>query len=261
VSEGIALFNASNHIDITGGGCFVTQLFLLAENNKFTDLYTRKDELTGRQSDILGFNGLEAGKQFMLKCLQPVVGKQRMSQMGKNYSPIHRKSYEDIITPTDEAYAMLVLEDRWELWDRIYELRQVAAAQLENKDNEQEIYNDSNEDPVEVLAGDEDDQRKYEMKNGEKKRYGVNLTKYSYYGTLAPHYKGFDPNVAANRQNDIKKMIVAFRSSDRGKKRMEQLTDWWGEHVHQGPANRKRKRHVMRTQMAESLQQVEDNDI
>jgi hypothetical protein len=258
VSEGFAVFNASDHNDMTGGGCFVTQLFLLAEDNKFTDLYTRKDDITGRP-DVLGFNGLEAGKEFMLKCLQPVVGKQRMSQMGKNYSPIHRKGYEDIITPTDEAYAMLVLEDRWELWDRIYELRRAAAEQLESNEKEGG-YNDSNEDPVEVLAGDEDDQRKYEMKNGEKKRYGENLTKYSYYGTLAPHYKGFDPSVAANRQNEIKKKIVAFRSSDRGKKRMEQLTEWWGEHVHQGPANRKRKRHVMRTQMAESLQQVEDND-
>ena len=62
--------------------------------------------------------------------------------MGMNYADGVRESYETAINPTDEAFAMLCLEDRWELWVKIAEKR---------------IEEEGNDGTRALLCGDEDD--------------------------------------------------------------------------------------------------------
>ena len=83
-------------------------------------------------------------RQFVELCVLNVVGKSRMKKMGENYAEGTRELYKDAIKPTDEAFAILCLEDRWNLWVKIAEERA------------EEVGNDGSKS---LKSGDEDDQR------------------------------------------------------------------------------------------------------
>ena len=161
---------------------------------------------------------LKVYQQFVNCCVQHVVGKLKMSKMGKNLSDKDRMRYEKSITITDEAFAILILEDRWALWDQIYRKRKANHHQL--------------------LSGDEDDQR---AENERKEKTGPNLTVYSYHGTKAPHYKGFCSQTASVRINEIYEYISEFRAKEEGKQVLKKIGEYSGDKVNQGPKRKKEK--------------------
>ena len=165
-------------------------------------------------------------RQFIEFCVLNVVGKSRMKKMGENYADGVRETYETAIKPTDEAFAMLCLEDRWRLWARIAEKRE------EERDN----------DGTKSLENtDEDDQRERGKDN--KVEPGTpNLTKYSMYGSFNTHGKGFVPNRSMRRLTDYRTKVKNFREMENGKKMNEEMRDWWGK-KHKGP--RMKMKHVV----------------
>ena len=158
-----------------------------------------------------------------------------MSKMGKNLSDRDRMRYEKSISITDEAFAILVLEDRWTLWNRIY---------IKRKENHHQL-----------LSGDEDDQR---AENERKEKTGPNLTVYSYHGTKAPHYKGFCSQTASDRINEIFEYISAFRAKEEGKQVLKKIGEYSGDKVNQGPKRKKEKKD--RCIMPEDQRQVAVNE-
>ena len=157
--------------------------------------------------------------EFARLCVQHIVGKHKMKEMGKNLPRKKRKSYTQVVTITDEAFAILLLEDRWTLWNKIYELRK--------------------ESHKEFLDGDEDDQRKKDEHNRPIK--GTNLTIYSYHGEKAPNFKGFDPSVAAKRQNEIYIKIRDFRNSVQNARVLDMVKNYCGHEINTGPIGRKKR--------------------
>jgi len=142
-----------------------------------------------------------------------------MSRMGKNISENDRVQYEGAITITDEAFALLILEDRWALWNQIYVKRKANHHQL--------------------LPGDEDDQR---PENDKKEKTGYNLTKYSYHGPLAGNFKGFDAFYAISRINVLYEKISEFRATAEGKRVLKNIWKYCGDKVNQGPKRKKEKK-------------------
>ena len=178
---------------------------------------------------------LKVYQQFANCCVQHVVGKLKMSRMGKNLSDNDRMKYEKTITITDEAFAILILEDRWTLWNQIYMKRKANHHQL--------------------LLGDEDDQR---AENEKREKTGPNLTVYSYYGTMAPNFKGFDPNVASNRLNEIHGFISEFRAKVEGKRVLKKIGEYCGDEVKQGPKSKKEREDRSTVPMSERQPEVND---
>lgn len=187
----------------------------------------------------------EADEQSMLiygefadLCVQHVVGRIKMSGMGMNRPKNARKQYKDLVTISDEAFALLVLEDRWELWKAIYTERKRQRKSL--------------------LDGDEDDQREVDEDTGKKKN-GSNLTIYSYHGTMAPNFKGFDPDAATKRQNEFFKEIKKFRETANGKRVLDHVGKYYGGNVGKGPKmdkGRKRRSLVQQSEVEEEMTEL-----
>jgi hypothetical protein len=199
--------------------CEIKELIGCCDDKTYSDLYQNK----------------KTYKQFMKFCLIHVVGLTRMTKMGENYAEKDWLSFKEVITSTDESFAILLLEDRWLLWRKRAVLR--GEKIRENLPNNEPTGTDN-------LGGDEDDQA--DRDNQDRRIDGTNLTIYSMYGRLARHWKGFNVKHAMMRQNAIKQNIVKpFRTSSEGKLQMKKMRDWWGGEQ-KGP---KRKR-----------QRVEDDD-
>ena len=171
-----------------------------------------------------------------------------MSRMGKNIRENDRVQYEETITITDEAFALLILEDRWALWNQIYVKRKANFHQL--------------------LPGDEDDQR---QENEKKEKIGYNLTTYSYHGVFAENFKGFDPFSAIHRVNQLYEKISEFRATDEGKQVLKNIWNYCGDKVNQGPKSKKEKkdrstvpkhmRQQIVTEFSDDSDDSEDDDV
>jgi hypothetical protein len=111
-----------------------------------------------------------------------VVGHGRMTRMGKMSNSNDRLTFNKAVTISDEAFAYMVIDDRWLL------LKQAA---------EYRINNDG-----EHAAGDEDDQKEVRRrgKNETKGKWSRdNKTRFSMFGKYAPGERGFNANFAAGQ--------------------------------------------------------------
>lgn len=175
------------------------------------------------------YQNKEAFKEFMNHVLVHVVTKTRMNKMGSNWGN-DREFYDDVVSINDEAFCLLILEDRWPLWEKI------ADKRLSN----------SAEDQV----GDEDDCR--ERKRGNESGPvsfvpGSNLTVYSMYGKLAPYRKGFNVVRAVIGANRYAQEIDKFRNTDDGGRFLLEMSEWWAtENV---GTKQKRKMHDMEAEI------------
>ena len=169
------------------------------------DSEIEKDKDSLRMQDLLALNTMGTDKwkdqlclykQFVEFGVVNVVGKTRMKKMGMNYADGVRKSYEETINPTDEAFAMLCLEDRWELWVRIAEKR---------------IEEEDNDGTRALVCGDEDDQRPNNEADKKIEPGSANLTKFSMYGKYNTQGKGFVPGRSYVRLSNYKTAIEEFR--------------------------------------------------
>ena len=126
--------------------------------------------------------------------------------MGMNYADGVRESYEKAIKPTDEAFAMLCLEDsRWELWVKIAEKR----IEEEGNDGTKALHDQRprNEVDKKILAG------------------SANLTKYSMYGRYNTQGKGFVPGRSLRRLSEYREAILEFRNTDEGRQLLNKVRD------------------------------------
>ena len=169
------------------------------------DSEIEKDKDSLRMQDLLALNTMGTDKwkdqlclykQFVEFGVVNVVGKTRMKKMGMNYADGVRKSYEETINPTDEAFTMLCLEDRWELWVRIAEKR---------------IEEEDNDGTRALVCGDEDDQRPNNEADKKIEPGSANLTKFSMYGKYNTQDKGFVPGRSYVRLSNYKTAIEEFR--------------------------------------------------
>ena len=164
-------------------------------------------------------NNLNTYKQFVENCVVHVTGVNRMSMMGEQYSKNERLHYGEAVSVTDECFAILILKDRWKLWNKIGEIR---------NDN-------GGVTPDDV---DEDDMSKKDHNNN---RLSKNITLYSMYGKYANGKKGFSVNAAVGEQNRIREEVVKnFRESTIGVESMNKITEWWGVKF-PGPKFKRRK--------------------
>ncbi len=127
-----------------------------------------------------------AYQQFVQHVLLHVVGHGRMTRMGKTSSKNDRLTFNKAVSISDEAFAYMVIDDRWLLWKEIAEYR---------------FKNDGKN----TSNGDEDDQRKMKplpgenVINGTKGKWsGDNKTRFSMFGKYAPGRRGFNTNFATS---------------------------------------------------------------
>ena len=219
--------------------CMTTTLMKYCEKNQGKDFVSIVTKAKPNNKAAL-----KIYNEFSNLCVQHVVGKIKMSWLGKNRDVGKRKEYKDLVTITDEAFALLILEDRWELWTRIYEERKKRS---QGGDLEHD-----------ALTGDEDDMREYVDNEKKIKRNGSNLTLYSYHGKHAPNFKGFDPDVAAKRQNEIYREIKKFRSNDNGQNVMKLVGKYYGEVIGQGPIRDKEKKRKSELEADEVEEELND---
>ena len=168
-------------------------------------------EQGGQKLLMEGLYGNEnAFHEFMNYVLVHVITKTRMNKMGRNWGN-DREFYDDVVSINDEAFCLLILEDRWALWEKIADKR----------------LSDRAEDQV----GDEDDCRDREGGDASGGAVsfvpGSNLTIYSMYGKLAPYRKGFNVVRAVIGANRYAREIDKFRDSDDGARFLLQMSDWW----------------------------------
>ena len=202
--------------------CTMKQMILVCNSE------IKKDEDSLRMQDLLALNTMGTDKwkeqfclykQFVEFGVVNVVGKTRMKKMGMNYADGVRQYYEDAIKPTDEAFAMLCLEDRWELWVEIAEKR---------------IEEEGNDGTRALVCGDEDDQRPRNEADKKIVAGSANLTKFSMYGKYNTQGKGFVPGRSYTRLSNYKTAIEEFRETNEGRQLLSEVRDWWGE-KYKGP--------------------------
>ncbi len=134
----------------------------------------------------------------MQHVLLHVVGHGRMTKMGKTSNGNDRLTFNKAVTISDEAFAYMVIDDRWMLW------KQVAKYRV-NNDGER-------------AGGDEDDQREVKALPGENERTGTkgkwsgdNKTRFSMFGKYAPGKRGFNANFATSVHVHYCKKVKAHR--------------------------------------------------
>ena len=114
-----------------------------------------------------------------------------MATMGQRYGN-SRNTFEDAVTVSNENFALMVIDDRWEL-------REVIAVKRKEKENVPGNPNGEGNNGNAVVnddtVRDEDDFRKIDpttkdAKNPHRLR-GINLTRYSMYGKFCADYRGY----------------------------------------------------------------------
>ncbi len=131
-----------------------------------------------------------AFQEFCDKVLCVVVGKIQMGTMGKRILLGNAKnSYLKAITLSNEQFALMVLDDQWELWEKLVKLRlKRGEGTGDNGDNT------ADDNIIKSIFHDEDDQRQQDTTCKDPKAnkiLGSNLTRYSMWGRYCPHYKGY----------------------------------------------------------------------
>jgi len=164
----------------------------------FSNIYkqTRSDdEPIGFARDFtkLLWEDKDAYKQFFQHILLHVVGHGKMSKMSSLYNN-QGLTFNKAVSISDEAFACMILDDRWLLWNKVAEVRKAAAANKEPGNLGKR---------KEANTGDEDDQREEKdvsmgAPNGMKgKLDGDNLTRFTMFGKHAPGKRGFNANFAS----------------------------------------------------------------
>ena len=109
-----------------------------------------------------------------------------MTRMGKTSNRNDRLTFNKAVSISDEAFAYMVIDDRWLLW------KEIAESRLKN-------------DGEHTITGDEDDQRKVkplpgeDVNNGTRGKWsGDNKTRFSMFGKYAPGRRGFNSNFATS---------------------------------------------------------------
>ena len=137
----------------------------------------------------------------------------------------------------------MVLDDRWELWERLAELR------LEEDKKKQQDLNDRTKKPNRV---DEDDLRQLDRTCNDPKADkvpGSNLTRYSMWGKYCLDKKGFGdgyPAMLSMNESLGGNRLLPLRRSPEMVEIRKKICDWWGTTKYTGP---KRKREKLTKQL------------
>ena len=150
-----------------------------------------------------------------------------MTRMGKTSSKNDRLTFNKAVSISDEAFAYMVIDDRWLLW------REIAGYRLKNDGGEN------------TGTGDEDDQRKMkvlpgeDMTNGVKGKWsGDNKTRFSMFGKYAPGRRGFNSNFATSVHVYYCRKIKDRRSKNAQFRR--NIREWYSQNVVVGVRKRPR---------------------
>ena len=166
----------------------------------------------------------DAYKEFVRHVLVHVVGQVKMSKMSMSYES-GSLTFEKAVSVGDEAFAMMLLDDRWRLWEKI------AVQRRRSADNSPGTHN----------VGDEDDQRTFSSTNsGSRKKYdGDNLTRFSMFGPHAPGKKGFNVEFANHVHLFYCYKVYNHRSANPDFRK--NMRDWYSSDVARGVKKRKRE--------------------
>ena len=175
-----------------------------------------------------------AFQEFCEHVLCMVVGKTQMGTMGQRFGN-RKNSYLKAITFNNEQFALMVLDDRWELWERLAELRY--------KKQQQEDQTQGTKKPTRV---DEDDQRKLDRTCHDPKADkvpGSNLTRYSMWGKYCPDKKGFGDGYPAilSMNESLGGNRLPLRRSPAMVVMRKKICDWWGTYKYTGPKRKKER--------------------
>ena len=64
------------------------------------------------------FKKEDAFKEFCRHIMDIVVGQSKMATMGQRYGNA-RNTFEEAVTVSNEQFVLMVIDDRWELWEAI----------------------------------------------------------------------------------------------------------------------------------------------
>ena len=177
-----------------------------------------------------------AFQEFCDRILCVVVGKVQMGTMGTRLVGTAKNSYLKAVTLSNEQFALMVLDDRWELWERLAELR------LQRED----LPNENGSSIKKSIYHDEDDQRQPDATCKDPKANkmpGSNLTRYSMWGRYCPYYKGYGNGIPAMLAMNASlggRQAPLRRSPDAVRLR-KQISEWWGNEKYTGPKRKRKK--------------------
>lgn len=184
-----------------------------------------------------------AFQEFCDRVLCVVVGKVQMGTMGTRLVGTAKNCYLKAVTLSNEQFALMVLDDRWELWERLAELRLLR----EDDPNENGSNSAQQEDSIKKsIYHDEDDQRQQDATCKDPKANkipGSNLTRYSMWGRYCPYYKGYgngNPAMLAMNASLGGRQAPLRRSPDAVRLR-KQISEWWGNEKYTGPKRKRKK--------------------
>ena len=138
--------------------------------------------------ECLGFGRLfqneVAFKDFCLHILAIVVGLSQMANTGQRYGNA-RKTFEEAVTVSNKHFALIVIDDRWEL------LKAIVVKRNEKEETRGTSASTNDEDTLR----DEDDFREIDPSTKDAtdphRIFGTNLTWYSMYGKYCADYRGY----------------------------------------------------------------------
>ena len=111
--------------------------------------------------------------------------------MGQRYGNAI-KTFEEAVTVSNKQFALMVIDDRWELWEAITVKRKEKENVPGNPNGE---ANNGNAVVDYDTVRDEDDFRKIDPTTKDAKKphrlRGTNLTRYSMYGKFCADYRGY----------------------------------------------------------------------
>ena len=166
----------------------------------------------------------DAYHEFLIIVLANICGINILNNMCD-----HGESYASSITRSDEAFGLLLLEDKSLLW------REVAKKRI-----------DKAKDGSKCLG------MRDEMKI--KDKYGHNLTVYSNGGIVNPVLKKGWTREGLARYNELMLVLKAHRNSDAGRKAMKEQKTRWKEHTRFGKSKQSKtskKRKALNSMRAE----------
>jgi hypothetical protein len=181
-----------------------------------------------------------AFREFCEHVLCMVVGKTQMGTMGQRFGT-RKNSYLKAITFSNEQFALMVLDDRWELWERLAKLRLEKDKKKHDLAHPREQGTKKPKNRV-----DEDDQRKLDRTCQDTKADkvpGSNLTRYSMWGIYCPDKKGFGDGYPAmlSMNESLGGHKQPLRRSPEMVLMRKKICDWWGTHKYTGPKRKKEK--------------------
>ncbi len=132
----------------------------------------------------------------------------------------------------------MILDDRWELWERL--------AELQLKEDKQDLAQPREMGTKKPNRVDEDDQRQLDPTCNDAKANkvpGSNLTRYSMWGKYCPDKKGFGDGYPAilSMNQSLGGKRLPLRRSPEVVKMQKNICDWWGTYKYTGSKRKKKK--------------------